>query len=298
MTEKHLTYLNIDFKHEYWNQSNPELFNVILTESSQEQFRKLNILLRRDHNRIVLLLPENNFGHALLKENHLELVLVQRDQQMKNYTQLKQFTDQEVMIFHFRESSQEVSEVEVIPIKRILYSKEYSDLQNAKQVPITDIIATSPHSPDFARNVNALPDGIYSTATSRFYYQKKLVKNQFGIIQMDGSTDMASGSHTIRLKSRSLYLKYRVMSKNHPTNKLKIVDLGQEVEFGSTEVSENEIAFTSKSPLKIHEKSPYQFCLFNGNKKPLKEKLPLGATHNLKIKSQPDQFMNEIFIHV
>lgn len=298
MDTTHITYSTISFQHEYWNQSHPELFDIAFTKETLDLFKKLGMLIKSGSNQLMLLIPENNLEHALLKTAIFNIILIQKDPAIKNYSNLPQYGDGETLLY--RLSANTVSEPILLPIKRTLYNgPESAKLANETNQLISEILVTPVDAPAFANHVNALPDGMYQSDDNSFYYQKKLIKSQFAIIQMYGDGSSSPSSYELNFKSRDLFLSYRIRSKNHATSQLRVIDTNNEIDFDQSITSPEEIVFTSSQPVKILEKTPYQFSLYNGSKKPIKERLPLGRTHNLKIRDQqPDQLLNEIFIHV
>lgn len=300
MNTNHIIYCDLKFSHEYWNQSNPELFDISYTEETQETFRSLGIITKLGQNQLTLLLPEHNLDHQLLKQTSFQIILIQRDRSIKNYSNVPQFDDSKVLYYRVDASQLTASKPDLLPIRRSLYEESIKNqLADSHESKITDLIVTPENDPAYARNVNALADGIYSASDNSFYYQKKLIKDQFAIIQLYCKDISAPTHFTMKLDSRDLYLSYRIRSKNHSITELKVVDINNQVTFNQSDSDETEIIFTTEQPVKIMEKTPYQFSLFNGSKKPVKEKLPLGQTHNLKtVSQQPDRLLNEIFIHV
>lgn len=298
----------LTINHEYWNVSTPDILSVSFSSETAELIHKLKIQYRKLGNTLHFL-GHGKASQYLSKNKEKEsinILLTLKDRNLVNYTDVVQSGDKELLYFSNQSGSlQLIDSMQNLPIRRSL-AQVYTESPEANitkedGASIFDEILIKPNQQGFARALDAMAEGIYTSSDNNignFYYQPKLVKGLFGVVSLNLDKISNPDIYQLNFKSREVRVAYRVKSKQHDITKLKVVDADSKINF-EQKSGDDEMIFTSDQAVKLIEKPAQNFQLINGARRPLREHMSLGTTNNFKRYNQDgNQFLNEIFINI
>lgn len=300
--------VGLTINHEYWNVSKPELFDIGFSTSTKVLIDKLRIQYRKHGNTLHFLghRKASQYFASNKEKESITILLTLRDRNLVNYTDIEQSGDNELLYFSNQTGNDQlIDSLKSLPIRRSL-AMAYSESPQAKLMmedgrQVSEVILIKPEQSGFARALDALDDGMYTSSDDnigRFYYQPRLIKGLFAVVHLSLDNITDSAHYNLDLKSREVRLSYRVKSRDYDITKLKVIDAEQKIKFEQQQ-GNDEMIFTSDQAIKLHEKPAQNFQLINGARRPLREYMSMGTTNNFKRYNQDgNQFLNEIFINI
>lgn len=291
----------ITFSHEYWNESNPRLFNVVPTDGTNEFIKRGNLLLRQEGNKFFVLasvdwLDQNE--HTKRMEFKVESL----DPFLINYTQPENLSNERLTIFELAEN--EISTEQSTTVKSLYESLTDSSigLLNATGTDIFQEIIYPRNHKLFRQSLDAFDEGKYTIQGQNdiIVYEKNRQKNLIAWMVI-APNNASQNQYKINLKSNEVFLKYRVTSKKHEVADLTIESIRSKEDLNPVEfimsLENDQAIFFSRDAIKWQEKSDHSFRLMNGKKKPLIENLSTAAHKNLRFTDNHQPYL-EIFIHL
>ncbi len=290
----------ITFAHEYWNESNPQLFNIIPTDGTREFITRNTLLLRQEGNKFFVLAPVDWLARNS-STDVLEFKVESLDPYLINYTQSENFTAEKLTTYELGENTISVEQARIVKSLYFNLTDSVSGLENASKTDILKEIIYPKGHELFQRSLDASDEGKYKLQGLEevILYEKNGQKNKMAWLLLRADKKQKN-QYKIDLKCNEVFLKYRVTSRKHNVADITIEAAGSnsrdQIEFARS-IEEDEAIFLSNTAIKWREKSEHSFRLMNGKKKPLIENLSSATHKNLRFTDNHQPYL-EIFIHL